>query len=212
MYAKYFKRPIDFIGAAVLVLILLPLYALIAILIRINMGSPVMFRQERIGFKERKFGIAKFRSMSNRKDKDGNLLPDSERITPLGRFLRKTSLDEIPQFFNVLFGDMSFIGPRPLLERYQPYYTDRERTRHNVRPGITGLAQINGRNNITWAEKFEYDAQYAENITFLGDVKIVLKTLAKVFKGSDVTIGREISFDVERIAELEKKKSQENKE
>ncbi len=208
MYAKYFKRPIDFVCSAILITLLLPLYIFISVLVKISMGSPVMFKQTRVGLNEKLFGITKFRSMNNEKDEGGNLLPDSVRLTRVGKFLRKTSLDEIPQFFCVLKGDMSFIGPRPLLPRYLPYYTARERKRHNVRPGITGLAQVNGRNNISWSEKLEFDAQYADNITFWGDVKIALKTLEKVFRGSDVVVGREGFFDVERAKELAKNAKQ----
>ena len=152
LYANFFKRIIDFTGALFLVILLSPVYAICYILIKINMGSPVLFTQERPGKNERIFKIYKFRSMSSAKDENGNLLPDKDRITNLGIFLRKTSLDEIPQFFNVLKGDMSFIGPRPLLPRYLPFYTTREKSRHTVRPGITGLAQVNGRNNLTWNE------------------------------------------------------------
>ncbi len=186
LYANFFKRIIDFTGALFLVILLSPVYAICYILIKINMGSPVLFTQERPGKNERIFKIYKFRSMSSAKDENGNLLPDKDRITNLGIFLRKTSLDEIPQFFNVLKGDMSFIGPRPLLPRYLPFYTQRERLRHSIRPGITGLAQVNGRNNLSWDVKLEYDVKYVETLSFISDLKIALKTVLKVLRRKDI--------------------------
>ncbi len=199
LYRNYFKRIIDFAGAAVLLCLLSPVLLACCVLVRIKMGSPVLFTQTRIGRGERAFKIYKFRSMTSAADKNGNLLPDSERITKLGIFLRKTSLDELPQLFNVLRGDMSFIGPRPLLPRYLPYYTEREKLRHTVRSGITGLAQINGRNNLSWDDKLEYDAEYAENITFFGDMKIAAITVVKVLKRSNVkTDSRDSFLDEER--------------
>ncbi len=199
LYRNYFKRIIDFAGAAVLLCLLSPVLLACCVLVRIKMGSPVLFTQTRIGMGERAFKIYKFRSMTSAADENGNLLPDSERITKLGIFLRKTSLDELPQLFNVLRGDMSFIGPRPLLPRYLPYYTEREKLRHTVRSGITGLAQINGRNNLSWDDKLEYDAEYAENITFFGDMKIAAITVVKVLKRSNVkTDSRDSFLDEER--------------
>lgn len=200
LYEKFFKRVFDFIGALCLVSALLPLYIICAVLIRVKMGSPVLFRQARPGKGGKIFKIYKFRSMNSARGADGNLLPDKERITRLGDFLRKTSLDEIPQFLNVLKGDMSFIGPRPLLPEYLPYYTPREATRHNVRPGITGLAQVSGRNNISWDEKLELDARYVENISFIFDVKIALKTVKNVIAKKDVVLAKEISFAEHRRA------------
>lgn len=190
-------------GALFLIVALSPVYLILAILIRLNMGSPVLFTQERPGRDEKIFRLYKFRSMNSKTDANGNLLPDAQRLTKLGNFLRKTSLDEIPQFFNVLKGDMSFIGPRPLLVRYLPYYTKRERLRHTVRPGITGLAQVNGRNAITWSDKLSYDVEYSENVSFSLDAKIALKTIKKVFKGSDIKVGAEDFFDVVRKREIE---------
>lgn len=203
MYEKFFKRPIDFLGALILVMLLLPVYLVLYVLIIIFLGKPAIFRQERPGKDGVIFRVMKFRSMTNETDKDGNLLPDAQRLTKFGWFLRKSSLDEIPQLFNVLKGDMSFIGPRPLLVRYLPYYNEEEKRRHNVRPGITGLAQVNGRNAISWKAKFAYDIKYVDNITFLGDVKIVLQTIQKVLKRSDITIGGGDFFDVERKREME---------
>lgn len=199
MYRNYAKRIIDFAGAAVLVCLLSPVLLACYVLVRMKMGSPVLFTQTRIGKGERAFKIYKFRSMTSATDRNGNLLPDVERITKLGVFLRKTSLDELPQLFNVLRGDMSFIGPRPLLPRYLPYYTEREKLRHTVRPGITGLAQINGRNSIGWDDRLEYDAKYAENVTLKNDLAIILSTVARVLKQSDILVTpKENYLDVER--------------
>ena len=177
MYKNFFKRVFDFLGASALIAALSPVYVVVAILVKRKMGSPVLFTQDRPGRGEKIFKLYKFRSMTSETDADGKLLPDAQRLTKFGKFLRETSLDEIPQFFNVLKGDMSFIGPRPLLVRYLPYYTKRERLRHSVRPGITGLAQVNGRNCIGWDEKLAFDVQYAENVSLLGDIKIVLSTV-----------------------------------
>ena len=199
MYRNYAKRIIDFAGAAVLICLLSPVLLACYVLVRMKMGSPVLFTQTRIGKGERAFKIYKFRSMTSATDRNGNLLPDVERITKLGVFLRKTSLDELPQLFNVLRGDMSFIGPRPLLPRYLPYYTEREKLRHTVRPGITGLAQINGRNSIGWDDRLEYDAKYAENVTLKNDLAIILSTVARVLKQSDILVTpKENYLDVER--------------
>lgn len=199
MYRNYAKRIIDFAGAAVLVCLFSPVLLACYVLVRMKMGSPVLFTQTRIGKGERAFKIYKFRSMTSATDRNGNLLPDVERITKLGVFLRKTSLDELPQLFNVLRGDMSFIGPRPLLPRYLPYYTEREKLRHTVRPGITGLAQINGRNSIGWDDRLEYDAKYAENVTLKNDLAIILSTVARVLKQSDILVTpKENYLDVER--------------
>lgn len=199
MYSKYFKRCFDFTGALLLIALLSPLYIAVYLLVRLNMGSPAIFTQDRPGKDGKIFRLYKFRSMTSETDADGNLLPDAQRITKFGKFIRKTSLDEIPQFFNILKGDMSFIGPRPLLVRYLPYYTERERLRHSVRPGITGLAQVSGRNKLGWDARLECDAKYAENITFSGDVKIALATVAKVLKQSDiVATPKENYLDIER--------------
>lgn len=206
MYKNFFKRVFDFLGAAALIAALSPVYVVVAILVKRKMGSPVLFTQDRPGRGEKIFKLYKFRSMTSETDADGKLLPDAQRLTKFGKFLRETSLDEIPQFFNVLKGDMSFIGPRPLLVRYLPYYTKRERLRHSVRPGITGLAQVNGRNCIGWDEKLAFDVQYAENVSLLGDVKIALSTVEKVLKHSDVKVGRENFLDVKRKKEIEEGK------
>lgn len=188
MYNLVFKRVIDFLVAFLGLLILSPLFIILTIcLFFSNKGKPFFF-QERPGKGERIFKIIKFKSMNDKKDKNGQLLPDRERLTSLGAFVRKTSLDEIPQLINVLKGDMSLIGPRPLLVNYLAYYTDRERLRHTVRPGITGLSQVNCRNNPNWDDKLKYDVLYVENISLKNDILIFFKTLVKVLKQKNVTI------------------------
>lgn len=180
MYRNFFKRFLDAAFGAVLMVLLSPVFLAVWLLIRVKMGSPAIFKQARPGRGEKIFYIMKFRTMDNSKDSAGNLLPDEARLTPLGKFLRKTSLDEIPQLFNVLKGDMSFIGPRPLLPQYLPYYKGEEKLRHSVRPGISGLAQISGRNRISWDEKLALDAQYAKSVSFFADLKIAVLTVKKV--------------------------------
>lgn len=193
--------------ALLLILALSPIYLVLYLLIRLNMGSPTLFRQERPGLNEKIFTVMKFRSMNSKRGKDGELLPDEQRITALGKFLRKSSLDELPQLFNVLRGDMSFVGPRPLLPRYLPYYTPEEKLRHSVRPGITGLAQVNGRNAISWDKKLAYDVEYVKNVTFLNDLKILLLTAKKVIFGSDISVVPTGDFlDVEREIKRGKKR------
>lgn len=181
LYKKYFKRIVDILCALAAIIVFAWLYIIVAILVRINLGSPVIFKQERPGKDEKIFKLYKFRTMTDKKDEEGNLLPDSERLTKFGKFLRSTSLDELPEAFNILFGHMSVVGPRPLLVQYLPLYNERQKRRHEVRPGLSGLAQINGRNGISWEEKFELDVKYIENITFLNDVKIIFKTVMKAF-------------------------------
>jgi len=156
------------------------------VLVRIYLGSPVIFKQQRPGLNEKIFTMYKFRTMTDERDENGELLPDSQRLTKFGRFLRSTSLDELPELFNILKGDMSIIGPRPLAIQYLPFYTEEEKIRHSVRPGLSGLAQINGRNTVDWEERFYYDIQYVNNITFVGDIKIIFKTILKVFKREDI--------------------------
>ncbi len=191
MYAKYIKRVLDLILSLMALIILMPLMIIIAILVRIKLGSPVIFKQERPGKNEKIFTLYKFRTMTNKKDENGNLLPDEKRLTKFGKILRSTSLDELPELFNILKGDMAIVGPRPLLVKYLPYYTDEERHRHDVRPGLTGLAQIHGRNTTSWKDRFKYDIDYVRNITFLGDIKILLKTIVKVVKKEDILVGNE---------------------
>ncbi|QKX06862.1 sugar transferase [Aquimarina sp. TRL1] len=188
MYKFYVKRGIDFVFAFVLILLLFPVFLVVFILLSIaNKGYP-FFVQRRPGKGEKIFSIIKFRTMNNKKDAEGNLLPDKDRLTTIGKFVRKTSLDEIPQLFNVLKGDMSFIGPRPLLIRYLPYYHENERKRHTVLPGITGLAQVSGRNVLAWDKRLALDVTYVENISFLLDVKIIISTVVKVIASKDVVV------------------------
>lgn len=186
MYRLFFKRFLDFTLSLIAIIILSPIYIIVAILIRIKLGSPVIFCQERPGKDEKVFKMYKFRTMTDAKDENGNLLPDDIRLTSFGKKIRATSLDELPELFNILKGDMSLIGPRPLLVKYLPYYTDEERHRHDVRPGLTGLAQIYGRNYLSWKERFKLDCQYVNRISFILDLSIILKTIIKVFQKDDI--------------------------
>lgn len=187
MYKHFFKRILDFIAALLLLILFLPIMLWAAWRIRRELGSPVLFTQARPGLNAKIFKIYKFRTMSDERDKNDNLLPDELRLKGFGAKLRASSIDELPQLFNVLKGDMSFIGPRPLLVEYLPLYSPRQASRHSVRPGITGLAQVNGRNDISWAAKLEYDALYAEKLSFLLDIKIALLTIKKVLKKEGVS-------------------------
>ena len=204
MYIKYIKRVIDFSIAFVALLFLGWVLLIIAVCLHYaNKGAGVFFYQERPGKDEKIFKIVKFKSMTDEHDDKGNLLPDKERLTHVGKFIRATSIDELPQLFNVLKGDMAIIGPRPLLIRYLPFYTEREKLRHSVRPGITGLAQINGRNNLSWDNKLEFDAYYAENVSFLLDCKIFFLTIYKVFKREGAVFDKKENYlDVERKEKL----------
>ena len=181
-YRKYGKRIFDLCLTIPAFIVLSPVMAVTAVLVAVKLGRPVLFAQKRPGYQEKIFRMYKFRSMTDERDKDGNLLPDEVRLTPFGEKLRSTSLDELPELLNILKGDMSLVGPRPLLVQYLPLYNKRQHRRHDVRPGITGLAQINGRNSISWEEKFEYDVQYVEHISFAGDIKILFDTVFKVLK------------------------------
>ena len=181
MYQKYFKRLVDIVCALAAIIVFSWLYIIVAILVRIKLGSPVIFKQPRPGKDEKIFNLYKFRTMTDERDENGELLPDDVRLTKFGRLLRSTSLDELPEAFNILKGDMSVVGPRPLLVRYLPLYNERQKRRHEARPGLSGLAQVNGRNGISWEEKFEYDVKYIENISFWGDVKIIFQTVWKAF-------------------------------
>lgn len=181
MYQKYFKRLVDILCSLAAIIVFSWLYIIVAILVRIKLGSPVIFKQARPGKDEKIFNLYKFRTMTDERDDDGNFLPDDVRLTKFGRLLRKTSLDELPEAFNILKGDMSVVGPRPLLVKYLHRYSEEQKRRHEVRPGLTGLAQVSGRNAITWEEKFEYDIEYVDNITFVGDVKIIFLTVWKAF-------------------------------
>ena len=187
MYKKYIKRILDFSLSLIALIVLSPVFLILAILVRIKLGKPIIFKQQRPGKNEKIFMLYKFRTMTDAKDEQGNLLPDSERLTKFGKFLRSTSLDELPELVNILKGDMSIVGPRPLLVEYLPLYNAQQKHRHDTRPGLTGLAQISGRNAITWEEKFKIDVKYVEKITFLGDMKIILSTVVKVFKREGIS-------------------------
>lgn len=192
-YEKYVKRPLDCFLAICALIVLSPIMGITAILVRIKLGSPVLFSQERPGMidpktgKEKIFRLYKFRTMTNERNENGELLPDDVRLTKFGRILRSTSLDELPELINIAKGDMAVVGPRPLLVKYLPYYTEEQRRRHSVRPGLTGYAQVHGRNTVNWDEKFEMDVRYASNITFLGDVKIIFETVGKVFRREGIS-------------------------
>lgn len=181
MYKKYFKRVFDICCALAALIVFGWLYIIVAILVRVKLGSPVLFRQERPGLNGKIFTLYKFRTMTDKRDDDGNLLPDELRLTRFGRLLRKTSLDELPEAFNILFGDMSVVGPRPLLVRYLDRYNEHQARRHEVRPGLSGLAQISGRNAISWEEKFDLDVSYVDNVSFMLDIKIIVLTVWKAF-------------------------------
>ena len=189
IYRKYIKRILDFIGALIMLIVLSPLLLVVTVWLHFaNKGAGAFFTQERPGKDERIFKLYKFKSMTDERDEEGNLLPDGKRLTPVGRFIRKTSLDELPQLWNVLKGDMSFIGPRPLFVDYLPYYTTRERVRHTVRPGITGLAQVRGRSYLPWDQKLATDVEYVEHLSFSLDCRILFKTVANVLASKDVAV------------------------
>lgn len=189
MYEKYIKRVLGLVLACIGIVVLSPVFIIVAILVRINLGSPIIFKQERPGKDEKIFTLYKFRTMIDVYDNEGNLLSDEQRLTKFGKWLRSTSLDELPELFNIVKGDMSFVGPRPLLVRYLPYYTNSERKRHNVRPGLTGYAQVNGRNHLTWDERLNYDIDYFNNLSLILDVSIMIKTVFKVIKKEGIDMG-----------------------
>ena len=193
IYEKYIKRPLDLFCGISAIIFFSWLYLIVAILVKVKLGSPVIFTQDRPGKDEKIFKLYKFRTMTDEKDANGNLLPDSERLTKFGRILRATSLDELPEAFNIVKGDMSIIGPRPLLPSYLEWYTEDEKHRHDVRPGLSGLAQVNGRNFLDWDKRFELDVIYAKNITFVGDLKIVLQTVKKFFTHSNIATDTSVS-------------------
>lgn len=181
LYSKYFKRLLDIIISLLIIILFWWLILIVAILVKIFLGSPVIFKQERPGKNEKIFTLYKFRTMTDEKDAEGKLLPDAERLNKFGKFLRSTSLDELPEIINVLKGEMSFVGPRPLLVEYLELYDEKQKYRHKVRPGLTGLAQINGRNDTTWEARLNYDVEYVKNVTFINDIKIIFKTIRLVF-------------------------------
>lgn len=189
MYKHFIKRLLDIILSGMALVVLSPVLLIVAVLVRTKLGSPVIFHQERPGKDEKIFTLCKFRTMTDGKDENGNLLPDEVRLTKFGKLLRSTSLDELPELWNILKGDMSIVGPRPLLVRYLPYYTDEERKRHSIRPGLTGYAQINGRNALNWEDRFAYDLEYVEKCSLALDIKILFETVGKVFKRSGTLSG-----------------------
>ena len=180
-YRRFIKRPMDFILSLMAILALSPVLLVVAILVKTKLGSPVLFKQKRPGLNETVFMMYKFRTMTDERDENGELLPDSVRLTKFGKFLRSTSLDELPGLFNILKGDMSIIGPRPLLVQYLPLYNEHQKRRHDVRPGLSGLAQVSGRNTISWEDKFNLDVKYVDSVSFIGDWKIIFLTIKKVF-------------------------------
>lgn len=201
MYRNFFKRVLDIICSLIFIICFWWLYIIVAILVRKKLGSPVIFKQERPGLNGKIFTMYKFRTMTDARDKDGNLLPDKDRLPRFGQLLRSTSLDEIPEIFNVLKGDMSLVGPRPLLVKYLPYYTKEERRRHDVRPGITGWAQVNGRNFVGWDKRLALDIEYVDNCSLMLDLKIIFLTLKKIIKKEDIAVVPSQIFkslDVER--------------
>ncbi|NLL04836.1 MAG: sugar transferase [Clostridiaceae bacterium] len=195
MYKRFIKRLMDIVLSLLAIIILSPVLLIVALLVRVKLGSPVIFKQNRPGLNEKLFTLYKFRTMTDEKDENGELQPNHIRLTKLGRILRATSLDELPELFNILKGDMSIIGPRPLLIEYLPLYNEKQKHRHDVRPGLSGLAQVNGRNAISWEEKFDYDIDYVENLTFLLDFKIILKTFFKVLKREGINRTENITMD-----------------
>lgn len=194
-YENYIKRPQDFCCALAAIIVLSPVIGITALLVRIKLGSPVLFQQERPGLDGKIFTLYKFRTMTDQKDTDGNLLPDEKRLLSFGKMLRATSLDELPELINILKGDMSVVGPRPLLVRYLPLYNEHQARRHEVRPGFTGYAQVNGRNSISWDEKFHLDVEYVDHVTFLGDWKIIFQTVKTVLKREGISSDTAVTME-----------------
>ena len=195
MYHKYIKRLLDIAISFTALLVLSPVLLVVAVLVRTRLGSPVIFHQDRPGYREKVFRLCNFRSMTDARGADGELLPDAVRLTRFGKALRATSLDELPELWNILKGDMSLIGPRPLLVKYLPLYNESQRRRHDVKPGLTGWAQVNGRNAITWEQRFEYDVYYVDHISFLMDLKILFQTVAVVLRHSDINSATDATME-----------------
>lgn len=195
MYKNYVKRCLDFLVSLCGIIVISPVLLVLCILVRVKLGSPVLFRQERPGRDEKIFTLCKFRTMTDARDENGELLPDAVRLTKFGKFLRSTSLDELPELINILKGDMSLIGPRPLLVKYLPLYNETQKHRHDVRPGLTGLAQINGRNAITWEQKFEYDVEYVNNLSFALDLRILFGTVRSVLRREGISSGTNATME-----------------
>lgn len=203
LYGKVIKRLLDIILASLILIAFCWLYLIVALLVRAKLGSPILFKQPRPGKDEKVFDMYKFRTMTDERDANGDLLPDEVRLTRFGNILRKTSLDELPELFCILKGDMSFVGPRPLLVKYLPYYNEREKLRHSVRPGLTGYAQAHGRNAISWEKKFEYDVYYVEHLSFLMDIRVIVDTVKTVLSHDGVVLNALEDFDVYRKHQME---------
>lgn len=205
IYKKYIKRPMDVILSLIALIVLSPVLLMVAVLVRFKLGRPIIFKQKRPGLNENFFTLYKFRTMTDKRDENGELLSDEIRLTRFGKFLRSTSLDELPELINIIKGDMSIVGPRPLLIRYLPYYREFERCRNTERPGVTGLAQIKGRNTLSWDERFKVDIEYVNNVSFAIDTKIILNTLFVVLKKKNILVGSEHvlkDLDIERKEDL----------
>ena len=194
-YERYIKRPLDFTLSLIALIVLSPVLAIVACLVKIKLGSPILFKQQRAGYREQPYGILKFRTMTNETDAEGHLLPDEVRLTSFGKKLRSTSLDELPELFNILKGDMSIVGPRPLLVKYLPLYNEIQKHRHDVKPGLTGWAQVNGRNALSWEEKFQYDVEYTEKCSFFMDLKILLMTVKSVLKKEGISSNNSVTME-----------------
>lgn len=203
-YKKFGKRLLDFLLSSVAIVVVSPVLLVVAVLVRVKLGSPVLFHQERPGRNEKIFTLCKFRTMTDKRDEDGNLLPDADRLTKFGKLLRSTSLDELPELFNIWKGDMSIIGPRPLLVSYLPWYTKEERLRHTVRPGLTGLAQVSGRNFLDWDSRLAKDVEYVKNLTLAMDISVLVKTVAVVFARDEVA--EDTSVSEGNLAEIRKRR------
>ncbi len=195
IYRRFIKRPMDFLLSLIAIIVLSPVLLVVALLVRTKLGSPVIFSQKRPGLNEKIFTMYKFRTMTDERDKFGELLPDSVRLTKFGKFLRSTSLDELPELFNILKGEMSIVGPRPLLMQYLPLYDEHQKRRHKVKPGLSGWAQVNGRNTIRWEDRFNLDVEYVDNVSFLLDFKIILLTLKKVFLREGITSETSVTME-----------------
>ncbi|PKM75542.1 MAG: sugar transferase [Firmicutes bacterium HGW-Firmicutes-17] len=196
MYKRFIKRPMDFCLSLIAIIVLSPVYFVLVLMIRKKLGRPVLFKQQRPGLNENIFTLYKFRTMTDQRDEKGELLPDDKRLTKFGNFLRSTSLDELPELVNVVKGDMAVIGPRPLLVQYLPLYNEKQKRRHEVKPGLSGLAQVNGRNAISWEAKFDLDIEYVDAISFVGDWKIILLTLKKVFKREGINANASTTMEL----------------